>query len=52
MSYLTAPGAIPTTYAREQPACGRCPRCHPGKNWGGDEACRINTCTCHKREAG
>jgi len=49
MSYLTAPGAIPTTYAREQPACGRCPRCHPGKNWGGDEACRINTCTCHKR---
>ena len=42
---------IPGTYPREQPVCGRCSRCHPGKQWGGDEACRAYTCTCHRKDA-
>ena len=48
MSFITAPGAIPTTYAREEPACGRCPKCHPGKSYPAS-FCRVDTCACHRR---
>ncbi len=48
MSFITAPGAIPTTYAREEPACARCPKCHPGKLYPAS-FCRVETCTCHRR---
>ena len=41
-------GAYPTTHRHDQPVCGRCSRCHPGKQWGGDESCRAYTCTCHR----
>ena len=49
----------PTTHARELPVCGRCPSCHPGKNWGGDENCRAlkdyrpwrRDCACHRRQS-
>lgn len=32
----------------EAPRCGRCPKCHPGRAWGGDEKCTIAKCTCHR----
>lgn len=32
---------------REREGCNRCPQCHPGKQWGGIEACRIGRCECH-----
>ena len=38
----------PDTIPHEAPVCGRCPRCHPGKQWGGDELCTETSCTCHK----
>lgn len=44
------PGTVPAGYARSMPVCGRCVKCHPGKAWGGDEACRVQQCPCHRRE--
>lgn len=41
-------GAVPPTRARVMPACGRCPKCHPGRQFGGDEKCRSYACTCHR----
>lgn len=42
----------PTTRPHDASECGRCVRCHPGKQWGGDEQChalRVGmSCTCHK----
>ncbi len=47
---------IPTATVLEQPICGRCPRCHPGRQFGGDTYCRAltsiyigDTCTCHRK---
>lgn len=48
MSFNTAPGAVPTTYAREEPVCGRCPKCHPGRAYSAS-FCRVETCGCHRR---
>lgn len=39
----------PGTYALVPDECSRCPRCHPGKQFGGDEACRSRYCGCHRR---
>jgi len=50
MTFITAPGAIPTTYAHEAPACGRCPKCHPGKSYP-VSFCRVETCDCHRRQS-
>lgn len=52
-------GHGPSTQPREKPTCGRCPKCHPGKNFGGDENCRAlrdvrpwrRDCTCHRKES-
>lgn len=34
--------------------CGRCKKCHPGKQYGGDSFCRarisVDGCGCHKKE--
>lgn len=51
MSFHTVPGFAPKAYPREQATCGRCPKCHPGKQWGGDEKCTYirTTCACHRR---
>ena len=51
-------GAYPQTQHRDLPLCGRCSRCHPGRQFGGDEKCRVLpdvrpwvTCPCHRGEA-
>ena len=48
-------GAYPTTQHRDGSVCGQCPRCHPGRQFGGDERCRVLpdarpwiTCNCHR----
>lgn len=50
---VSTAGTAPTQ-PFDAPICGRCPRCHPGKAWGGDERCRVLpdtrpwvTCPCH-----
>lgn len=48
-SMLRSGGAsTPTTHHDDRPICGRCVRCHPGKNFGGDESCRVPVCKCHR----
>lgn len=39
----------PTTYIREHQTCSRGSCCHPGRQFGGDEKCRVPNCRCHRR---
>lgn len=45
--------ATPTTHPHDYPTCGQCPKCHPGRQFGGDEQCHAlkagMRCTCHRR---
>lgn len=46
---LRASNSIPTL--TEHPGtCGRCRRCHPGRQFGGDSFCTSTKCSCHKWE--
>ena len=33
--------------SQKDTSCGRCRRCHPGKQFGGDSFCRNPDCGCH-----
>ena len=46
-SVKVAPRVPSRPRADELPICGQCPRCHPGRSFGGDEMCRGGRCACH-----
>lgn len=45
----------PTTYPHDESACRQCVRCHPGRQFGGDEQCHAlkvgMRCVCHRGSA-
>ena len=41
----------PDTLPHERPACLRCSKCHPGRQFGGPELCQRPACECHREES-
>jgi hypothetical protein len=34
-------------FESQQSRCRMCIRCHPGRQWGGPDRCRVTDCRCH-----